>query len=86
MGYKCIECKRVFAQDLGSFTQPENQEESNLELPDITPHHITDEAEITYEMPPEHVRPVFHHIKYHEFSSNSWTQTFLIYLNNNTGY
>ena len=40
----------VFAQDLGSFTQPENQEESNLELPDITPHHITDEAEITYEM------------------------------------
>ena len=32
--------------------------------------------------------PCNDNVEYHEFSSNSWTQTyiFLIYLNNNTGY
>ena len=41
---------RLYAQDLGSFTQPQPQDESNIEHPDITPRHIDEEHECTYEI------------------------------------
>ena len=40
----------LYAQDLGSFTQPQPQDESNIEHPDITPRHIDEEHECTYEI------------------------------------
>ena len=39
----------IFAQDLGSFTQPENQDESDMAVPEVTPHHIPEDAEVTYQ-------------------------------------